>query len=434
MNGYIEPCGCAGLENQKGGLSRRHTFLEQLRHDSWDLAPVDLGGLVGRFGKEAEIKFHTIVDALKTQGYRAVAFGPEDLRLPAGEVYSDAANEGSAFVSANAAFVFDAETVPRFRVIEAAGVKLGVTAIVGDEFRAKVNNVDLEFKPAAEALAEVLPELEKKCDLLILMSHATREESLALAKRFRTFDVVVTAGGADEPPLEPTLVAGTNAWLIDIGHKGMYLGVIGIFNDKKHPLRYQLVPLDSRFKDSVAMRDAMRGFQDQLQAAGFDGLGLRPVPHPQGEFVGSQRCGECHTKAYAVWEKTPHAHATETLSKLDVPRHFDPECLSCHVTGWDAQRFSPYASGFTGLESSPLLSGNGCENCHGPGAAHVAAETGDNKAAEDELTSLRHAMRLPLADAEKTCFQCHDLDNSPEFQKDGGFQEYWSKVVHRGKD
>src|SRR5436309_3560352 len=24
--GYIEPCGCTGLENQKGGLARRQTF------------------------------------------------------------------------------------------------------------------------------------------------------------------------------------------------------------------------------------------------------------------------------------------------------------------------------------------------------------------------------------------------------------------------
>ena len=29
--GYIEPCGCAGLENQKGGLSRRHSLIERLK-------------------------------------------------------------------------------------------------------------------------------------------------------------------------------------------------------------------------------------------------------------------------------------------------------------------------------------------------------------------------------------------------------------------
>src|SRR5687767_14908328 len=27
QNGYLEPCGCTGLANQKGGLARRHTLL-----------------------------------------------------------------------------------------------------------------------------------------------------------------------------------------------------------------------------------------------------------------------------------------------------------------------------------------------------------------------------------------------------------------------
>src|SRR5437773_1800563 len=30
MTGYIEPCGCTGLENQKGGLARRHMLIKQL--------------------------------------------------------------------------------------------------------------------------------------------------------------------------------------------------------------------------------------------------------------------------------------------------------------------------------------------------------------------------------------------------------------------
>ena len=31
LDGYIEPCGCTGKENQKGGLSRRQNFLDALR-------------------------------------------------------------------------------------------------------------------------------------------------------------------------------------------------------------------------------------------------------------------------------------------------------------------------------------------------------------------------------------------------------------------
>ena len=35
QHGYIEPCGCTGLDNQKGGVLRRHTFMKQLQAKNW---------------------------------------------------------------------------------------------------------------------------------------------------------------------------------------------------------------------------------------------------------------------------------------------------------------------------------------------------------------------------------------------------------------
>lgn len=70
--GYIEPCGCAGLENQKGGLRRRHTFLKSLADRGWPVAALDNGGLISRFGQQSEIKFDKAVEGLKIMGYSAV--------------------------------------------------------------------------------------------------------------------------------------------------------------------------------------------------------------------------------------------------------------------------------------------------------------------------------------------------------------------------
>src|SRR5215469_12482967 len=63
--GYIEPCGCAGLENQKGGLRRRDTFLKQLRDKGWPVVAFDNGGLIRRFNRQQEIKFTKTVEGLK---------------------------------------------------------------------------------------------------------------------------------------------------------------------------------------------------------------------------------------------------------------------------------------------------------------------------------------------------------------------------------
>jgi hypothetical protein len=43
-------------------------------------------------------------------------------------------------------------------------------------------------------------------------------------------------------------------------------------------------------------------------------------------------------------------------------------------------------------------------------------------------------MRLTLANAQEKCLECHDIDNSPDFHKEGAFEKYWEQVKHYGKD
>ncbi len=93
QHGYIEPCGCTGLERQKGGMARRYTFMRQLKEKGWLLMPIDGGDQVRRFGHQSEIKLQQTTKALKQMEYQAVGFGPDDLRLGVGELLSVAAAE-----------------------------------------------------------------------------------------------------------------------------------------------------------------------------------------------------------------------------------------------------------------------------------------------------------------------------------------------------
>jgi len=81
QNGYLEPCGCAGLENQKGGLKRRFTFLKQLRDKDWNVVAMDLGGQEIRTGVQAMRKVDFSYSALMKMGYTVVGFGPGELKL-----------------------------------------------------------------------------------------------------------------------------------------------------------------------------------------------------------------------------------------------------------------------------------------------------------------------------------------------------------------
>ena len=442
QRGYLEPCGCTGLENAKGGLARRHTLLRQLRDErGWAVVPLDVGSQVRRYGRQPEIKFRWTADALRTLGYRAIVLGADDLRLPASELLNATnpdENKPSIFTGANVA-LFTREFQPQFQVIEAGGRKIGVAAVLGDSFQQKLQSDDIVRQPAIEGLKQSCTELkEQGCDYYVLLAHATLDEAKEIAQELPLFDLVVSSGGGGLPSTDLESIDGTKSKLLRISHKAMHASVVGLFDERANPVRLQNVVLDSQLKDSPEMLKLLADYQEELKSLGLEGLGLKPQPIESGaKFVGSETRGECHEKAFAIWSKTPHAHATDSLvtppnTRGDIARHYDPECLSCHVTGWQPQKYSPLESGYLSLERTPQLAHNGCENCHGPGSLHVEAESGGDEAL---MAKLRETMKLPIAGgvAENRCRECHDEDNSPDFGHKG-FAAYWKEVEHRGKD
>jgi Cytochrome c554 and c-prime len=449
QHGYIEPCGCTGLENQKGGLNRRDTLLTSIVNRGWDVLPIDIGDQVRRIGRQSEVKFARTAEALKLMNYQAIMYGPDELKLSSSEVLLPltdmTGNFKSPFVAANVEVMIP-DAVDRFKVIQVGNRRIGITGVLGDDMVRDVPPGDIKISRAEESLAKVVPKLQAaKCDFLVLIAHTNLQTSSDLATKFPIFDLVVTAGGYGEPTYKPEPVANTKTVVLQVGTKGMYAGIVGLYDSPNEKLRYQRVALSSQFEDSPRIMEIFAKYQKELEQLGLSGLGLRPFSHPTTrEFVGTEKCGECHSKALEVWKNSPHAHATDSIvtppGRGDVPRHFDPECIACHVTGWktigsDSQFHpNPYVSGFVSLEKSPHLTGSGCENCHGPGSQHVAAEEGLIDANEELMTKLRREMQLPLASAKYRCLECHDIDNSPAFHEEGAFEEYWKRIEHNGKD
>ncbi len=448
QTGYIEPCGCTGLENQKGGLSRRDSFLASVRNRGWDVIPIDGGGQVfqvsdtspdPRRGAQADIKFAWTANAFSMLEYQAVAFGEDDLLLNIGSLLVPMIDKPGLFVSANVSVAPEYDLA--YKTILVKKKKIGITTVLGDENAKKAkSNEEISISKAIPALTTVAAKMRaEKCDYMVLVSHASLEESRTIAKSVPGFSLIVTTGGFGEPTFQPEQIAGTSCQMVQVGTKGMYTGLFGVFDDPKQPFRYQRVALSSQFEDSPRVSELFAKYQDELKAVSFEGLGKRPMTHPTTrEFVGSEKCGECHSTAFEIWKNTPHAHATDSIVKPPeremVPRHFDPECVSCHVTGWNPSKFAPYRTGFESLETTPHMLASGCENCHGPGSKHVAAELGELQADPDLLKKLRDEMKLPLDQASDKCIQCHDIDNSPDFHKPNAFEEYWEKVKHYGKD
>ncbi|HAW28245.1 MAG TPA: hypothetical protein DCY03_09020 [Planctomycetaceae bacterium] len=443
-HGYLEPCGCT--QNQTGGVSLLANLFKQIEDRKWPVTAFDLGGLVKRNRRQSQIKYETILASMKDMNYAGVGLGPEELRFGA-DIFlqlhnpePQAPNTTPTFLAANI-LILETPGLGKtaFKIVEVGGVKMAVTSILSKSQAEKFP--DITWQEPAKVLPDVIQQMQAaKPDLMILLSQSEKEESKALAEKFPQFDLLLTAGGVEDPLGEPTFIG--NTMMVDVGHKGKSAGVVGYYPDqadKTDPskrFRFTVIELDKqRFKDTPKMAEHMQFYQDRLKQEDLAAKEL-PIDHPRGAtFVGAETCGECHTKAYEKWLTTAHAHAYESLIKgrkdqiergeKIVSRIYDPECLSCHVTGWQPQEVIRYKSGFVNKQESPHLLGQQCENCHGPGSGHIELVE------MDKLEEAKKVMRVTLAEAKKnTCFQCHDLDNSPKFE----FDSYWEKIKHPWRD
>src|SRR5262249_31436244 len=147
-------------------------------------------------------------------------------------------------------------------------------------------------------------------------------------------------------------------------------------------IHFQLVPLDKEFEtDKEKEKDhpilkILDEYASEVKRSNF----LARMPRAQHlaqvqlkgqnvHFVGSDACKNCHGIDHGIWANSHHSHAYETLEKKAVKpglRQFDPECVVCHVIGYQ------YQTGFENEKKTPHLRDVGCESCHGPGSQHVA--------------------------------------------------------------
>ncbi|HEY0135074.1 MAG TPA: multiheme c-type cytochrome [Nannocystis sp.] len=128
----------------------------------------------------------------------------------------------------------------------------------------------------------------------------------------------------------------------------------------------------------------------------FAGVRAPAPTKGQAGYVGSEQCEACHADEAAHWAKTRHGDAYATLVKAN--KQFDLSCVGCHVTGFREPGGSEVVEN-AGLQNVQ------CEQCHGPGSAHVAMPEKRGKA---------NAIRRDAS--VEVCQSCHTPEHSDTFE------------------
>ncbi len=402
--GNLEPCGC--YEGQIGGISRRHTFIDFLRKQKNVVFPISLGDFPKSCGRQEEIKMEILCRAIGGMGYVLHNLGEKDIEIGPQLLSFLSQTNKVNFLSSNvktiAPFPIKISQYVRKEYIDLKyPFSIAFLGILSKSLLSPhvVDYVNV-YDPVT-ALEPLVKQLQNKVNLIVLLSHASLEESIEIAKYYPEIGLIITGHNIDEP--EDSITYINNTLIISSGRGGKYIGVVrySINNKVVERKSVEIVPLDHTYKDSQEMVSLLREYQQILKNEDLLSKALLAPPSNGLSYVGSPACGMCHKIVYEHWCKTSHGTAYSTL--VNVGHQYDPECIKCHTTGYG------YTSGFLNYEKDQNLINVGCESCHMAGSGH--------------LKDVNNAYRSTSGG---NCETCHDSEHSPRFQ----LNEYWRKIKH----
>jgi hypothetical protein len=398
--GWIVPCGCT--TNQSGGLPRRGTLVERFRRQG-DLLVLDAGGAVQGDSPYDRMKFEAILQGEKAMGLAAHNLGKAEVQFGPAYLREVARRLDVPFVSTNTIDTEGKSLAEPCRTAVVGAFRVAVLGVISPQYATR----SVRVSPPRQALLEQLGMLRGKYDAAVVLAYLPEEELRALAESLPEADVV--AGGPTGQPIQPQNRGPT--LLVSATRQGKFAARLSR-NPADGHWTGRIIELSESFADDPQQVENVKKFRTALAKRDVPaadtafGKTLSGAMPPEYRIAGSESCRECHEEDYLLWKKSKHAQAWETLRAKDGQR--DPECQRCHVQGYGLP------GGFVSAGRSADRVNVGCEDCHGPSAAHC------------------RKTEIPTGwadNAKQKCIVCHDDENSPKFDYD----TYWEKIRH-GQD
>jgi len=262
--------------------------------------------------------------------------------------------------------------------------------------------VETARRLAAKAKAE--------SDLVIVLANASSETADRIAREAADVDAVI-AGNGKEFTMPATI--GRVA-VVFTPYETRMLGELRFYRNPEggFAIKNRFIGLDTTIPDDQpatafvaeareAVKKTVEKFTKPMETRLPEGSGKAAGPVDSG-FVSAQTCLGCHRSEYMTWSNTAHARAINSLATRAA--ELDSGCLACHTTGFNR-------GGFQNINETRTLVNVQCEECHGPGKAHI---TKPDK-------SYGH-----VADVQAVCARCHTTQTSADFKLDS----FWAKIKH----
>ncbi len=367
---------------------------------------VDGGDLFGSRNKNEQYQSTFLAEMTGEMGYDAIGLGERDLNYGLPFLKEMMATHGLPFINAN---VRDAGTgeliLPEYTIVERAGIKYGIVSVLdpGRKIITMTAEEDaFQVDDPVATMRDLLPRLRKEADTILLLSHLGEQKTEELIKEVRGIDMCVIGHTSRNISAERII---NDTAVFSSAFEGRYIGRANLFVDDADgrimAIDVGITSLGEKMDGDEEVTARVAQYKKDLVE--FKTAKRAAYPRTMGSeketFLGDRSCMSCHEDAWKVYMDSSHRSAFASIRNKG--QSFEPECLSCHTTGFQHKK------GYSDEPPFNKLANVQCEACHGYGTQHAR----DGKW---------------VAQAKDSCTMCHDQKNSPEFD----YAVYWEKIKH----
>jgi len=371
---------------------------------------VDAGDYFGVAGEQDSLKSMFMVQAMDKLGYDVVTIGEREFNFGQAFLLSCLKKTKIDVVSANLYYADNQKLFTKPYVIRKVGsVRVAFFGLMGKGMKIRTLGTEraLEVKDPFETAKKLIPELHKKADVVVLLSHLGLTEGQRLTLEVPGIDLMVFGHqvGVFREIAKTNGVINTRG-----GERGQQIPSVHLVVEDGKISSYdgEVVQLDDKIPADPEMNAIVDGFSDELnrrfssaaQQVQAQQAAAQVASPAADHYLGEKNCRRCHETEYQMYSSEKHAHAFETLVKNQ--RDSAPECLPCHVVALGQ------SGGFVSQKTTPDMINVQCESCHGMGTKHP--DKGDPEAVVGPTV----------------CLTCHTQEQSPNFD----YSEAITKIVH----
>lgn len=262
--------------NQVGGIARMATIINQVRSENKDNTLVLHAGDEFSRGDEITVCFggEPNMLAIEMMGYDAFTPGNGDFYYGVKNLIKQTSLIKVPILLSNIVYKDTNERIFQPYIIkEIKGIKIGIfgLGVIREDHPSSRNIKQLDPIVVAK---EIIPELRKKSDIIIALTHIGIGADILLAQKLPEIDIIVgghTHNKLDKPMTVPRKNGKGEVIIVQAGEYTQFLGRLDMYVQKNQSNHYeivnsdgQLIPIDGKVQEDKAISEFLKQYTDKL--------------------------------------------------------------------------------------------------------------------------------------------------------------------------